>query len=125
MSTTNEQRTVTLPLEEYLVMKENAEQLVKAINERNIIYVGNSFSGSWNRYFITDEHTAIMDVKQEAIESKLERDRVKKELDSLKAESKRHFAIDEKRYIDLCKIHNAYTNASLWTRIMRVFNKQY
>jgi len=125
MSTTNEQRTVTLPLEEYLVMKENAEQLVKAINERNIIYVGNSFSGSWNRYFITDEHTAIMDVKQEAIESKLERDRVKKKLDELRNESKRHYELEEKRYIDLCKIHNAYTNASLWTRIMRVFNKQY
>jgi hypothetical protein len=122
MSNINEQRTVTLPLEEYLVMKENAEQLTKAINERKIIYVGNGFGGSWNRYFITDEHTVIEDVKKEAIENKCEYNSVKKELNELKAELKRQYAVEEKRYIDLWR---KYNNASLWTRIRRVFNKQY
>jgi hypothetical protein len=118
----NEQRTVTLPLEEYIVMKENAEQLTKAINERKVIYVGRDMGSGWTRYFITDEHTVIEDVKKEAIENKCEYNSVKKELNELKAESKRHYAIEEKRYIDLFR---KYNNASLWTRIRRVFNRQY
>jgi ribose 5-phosphate isomerase len=122
MSDINEQRTVTLPLEEYLVMKENAEQLTKAINERKIIGVGSGISNDWIRYYITDEHTAIMDVKQEVIENKHMYERTKKELDSLREQSKRNNDIDEKRYIDLWK---KYNNASLLTRIIRVFNKQY
>ena len=125
MNNINEQRTVTLPLEEYLVMKENAEQLTKAINERKVVAVGDSFSGSWNRYFVTDEHTAVMDVKQEVIDNKHMYERTKKELDALRVESKRHYAAEEKRYIDLWRTFNEYTNASIWTRIRRVFNKQY
>jgi hypothetical protein len=121
MSNINEQRTVTLPLEEYLVMKENAEQLTKAINERKIIYVGND-TGVWYRYYITDENTAVEGVKREAIDNQNMAKRFLKELDELKAESKRHYAVEEKRYIDLWR---KYNNASLWTRIRRVFNKQY
>jgi carbonic anhydrase/acetyltransferase-like protein (isoleucine patch superfamily) len=125
MSTTNEQRTVTIPLDEYLVMKENAEQLTKAINERKIIGVGSGMSNDWIRYYITDEHTAVADVQQELIDKNIMYGRVKKELDELRKESKRHYDLEEKRYIDLWRTFNEYTSASIWTRIMRVFNKQY
>jgi hypothetical protein len=125
MSNINEQRTVTLPLEEYLVMKENAEQLTKAINERKIIYVGSSIGGSWNRYFITDEHTAVADAKQEAIDNDNKYKRVKKELEEWsKFHPKEHEKLTN-AYYKLSKTFNEYTNASLLTRIIRIFNKQY
>jgi hypothetical protein len=121
----NEQRTVTLPLEEYIVMKENAEQLTKAINERKVIYVGSGFGGSWNRYFITDEHTVIEDVKKEAIENKCEYNSVKKKLNELKEANYLTITDAEKRYSELNKSFHEYKYSPLWTRIMRVFNRQY
>jgi hypothetical protein len=123
MSNINEQRTVTLPLEEYLVMKENAEQLTKAINERKIIGVGSGMSNDWIRYYITDEHTAVANIKQEAIDNDNKYKRVKKELEEW---SKMHPKEHEKltnAYHKLSKTFNEYTNASIWTRIMRVFNR--
>jgi hypothetical protein len=120
-----EQRTVTIPLEEYIVMKENAEQLTKAINERKIISLGSGMSNDWIRYYITDEHTAVANVQQELIDKNIMYGRVKKELNELQTEAKRHYAIEEKRYVDLWRTFNEYTSASIWTRIMRVFNKQY
>ena len=125
MSNKIEQRTVTIPLEEYIVMKENAEQLTKAINERKIIGVGSSMSNDWIRYYITDEHKAVADVQQELIDKNIMYGRVKKELNELQTEAKRHYAVEEKRYMSLSKTFKEYTSASLWTRIMRVFNRQY
>jgi hypothetical protein len=106
-------------------MKENAEQLTKAINERKVVYTSSHIGGPWTRYFITDEHTAVENIKLEAIESRCEYNRVKKELNELRDESKRHYELEEKRFAGLSKAFNEYTEASLLTRIIRVFNKQY
>ena len=121
----NEQRTVTLPLEEYIVMKENAEQLTKAINERKVIYVGSDMGNGWNRYFITDEHTAVEDIKLEAIESECKYKSVKIKLNELKEANYLTITDAEKRYSELNKSFHEYKYSPLWTRIIRVFNRQY
>ncbi len=125
MNNINEQRTVTLPLEEYLVMKENAEQLTKAINERKIIGVGSGMSNDWIRYYITDEHTAVEDIKLEAIESECKYKSIKIKLNELKEANYLTITDAEKRYSELNKLSHEYKYSSLWTRIMRVFNRQY
>lgn len=124
MSNKIEQRTVTIPLEEYIVMKENSEVLFKALNEREIISLGSTMD-SWNRYFITDENTVALAITEEITQREIELNRLRKELRELRDETKRHYAVEEKRYMSLSKTFKEYTSASIWTRIMRVFNKQY
>ena len=83
MSNIIEQRTVTIPLEEYLLTKENSETLSKALHERKIICEGNSMGGDWYRYFIADESEVINKIKVELLETKQELNRKNKELTEL------------------------------------------
>jgi hypothetical protein len=99
--------TVTIPLSEYNEMNKSLELLNKALEDNKII-----IRDTDNHWSFTKYHTLTRD-------------------EALTKIAEKYYKLDNK-YQDLkeqntriCNEFSAYTEASLWTRIRRVFNKQY
>jgi hypothetical protein len=99
--------TVTIPLSEYNEMNKSLELLNKALEDNKIV-----IRDTDNHWSFTKYHTLTRD-------------------EALTKIAEKYYKLDNK-YQDLkeqntriCNEFSDYTEASLWTRIMRVFNKQY
>jgi hypothetical protein len=99
--------TVTIPLSEYNEMNKSLELLNKALEDNKIV-----IRDTDNHWSFTKYHTLTRD-------------------EALTKIAEKYYKLDNK-YQDLkeqntriCNEFSAYTEATLWTRIMRVFNKQY
>lgn len=99
--------TVTIALSEYNEMKHSLEILNVALEENKIIIRDTNNHWSFNKYqtFTRDEALTKVAEKYYKLENKY------KDLEELNNRLSNEFS--------------DYTEASLWTRIMRVFNKQY
>lgn len=99
--------TVTIPLSEYNEMNKSLELLNKALEDNKIVIRDTDNHWSFNKYqtFTRDEALTKVAEKYYKLEDKY--DKLLKQNDKLASE------------------FSDYTEASLWTRIMRVFNKQY
>ena len=98
---------VTIALSEYNEMKHSLEILNVALEENKIIIRDTNNHWSFNKYqtFTRDEALTKVAEKYYKLENKY------KDLEELNNRLSNEFS--------------DYTEASLWTRIMRVFNKQY
>jgi hypothetical protein len=99
--------TVTIPLDEYNSMIRSLDLLNKALEDNKIVIRDTDNHWSFNKYqtFTRDEALTKVAEKYYKLEDKY--DKLLKQNDKLASE------------------FSDYTEASLWTRIMRVFNKQY
>lgn len=99
--------TVTIPLDEYNSMTRSLDLLNKALEDNKVV-----IRDTDNHWSFTKYHTLTRDEALTKIAEKY-----------YKLENKCNEM--DKRYDKLTSEFNEYTEASLWTRIMRVFNKQY
>lgn len=99
--------TVTIPLDEYNSMTRSLDLLNKALEDNKVV-----IRDTDNHWSFTKYHTLTRDEALTKIAEKY-----------YKLENKCNEM--DKRYDKLASEFNEYTEASLWTRIMRVFNKQY
>jgi hypothetical protein len=99
--------TVTIPLDEYNSMTRSLDLLNKALEDNKVI-----IRDTDNHWSFTKYHTLTRD-------------------EALNKIAEKYYKLDNKyqdlkeQNIRICNEFGAYTEASLWTRIMRVFNKQY
>jgi len=99
--------TVTIPLDEYNSMTRSLDLLNKALEDNKVV-----IRDTDNHWSFTKYHTLTRDEALTKIAEKY-----------YKLENKCNEM--DKRYDKLASEFNEYTEVSLWTRIMRVFNKQY
>ena len=99
--------TVTIPLDEYNSMTRSLDLLNKALEDNKVI-----IRDTDNHWSFTKYHTLTRD-------------------EALNKIAEKYYKLDNKyqdlkeQNIRICNEFGAYTEATLWTRIMRVFNKQY
>jgi hypothetical protein len=99
--------TVTISLDEYNSMTHSLDLLNKALEDNKII-----IRDTDNHWSFTKYHTLTRD-------------------EALTKIAEKYYKLDNKyqdlkeQNIRICNEFSTYTEATLWTRIMRVFNKQY
>ena len=124
-------RKVTIDLDEYNALVDNARMLDAAIKERKCVTVGSDLRGGYVNYYTVDMEL-IMDKLESDYQDRLDRVSERYERcveDRDRYQSWYNKSIGEvigvtKQLNDIRKVFAEYTEASIWLRIKRVFDRQ-